>query len=180
MRRYLKIPLPKICYTYPTIVKLAKLTLYLGKTKTIYKSCDIPFKFSWHPHFSPNNCNFCYIKKYIPKLYFNSFFRILLSFIESSKVPLINMIAILMMSAKFTTPGLLKIKVFWNQDYHVMNSVFPWRHQQNIVKWPKWYCRYDHASLVTLPFPYEKLSQIQFYDNQKNRFFWGLVLLLVQ
>ena len=30
------------------------------------------------------------------------------------------MVTILMMSAKITTPGLLKIRVFWNKGYDVM------------------------------------------------------------
>ena len=33
------------------------------------------------------------------------------------------MITILMMSAKTTTPGLLIIRVFWNNGYHVIISV---------------------------------------------------------
>ena len=33
------------------------------------------------------------------------------------------MVTILMMSAKMATPGLLKIKVFWNKGYDVIISV---------------------------------------------------------
>ena len=33
------------------------------------------------------------------------------------------MLAILMMSAKLATPGLLKIKVFWNKGYGIIISV---------------------------------------------------------
>ena len=33
------------------------------------------------------------------------------------------MVTILMMSAKITTPGLLKIRVFWNNGYDVIISV---------------------------------------------------------
>ena len=33
------------------------------------------------------------------------------------------MIKILMISAKLATPGLLKIKVFWNKGYDVISSV---------------------------------------------------------
>ena len=35
-----------------------------------------------------------------------------------------NMIAILMMSTKLATPGLLKIKVFWNKDYDAIIFVY--------------------------------------------------------
>ena len=38
----------------------------------------------------------------------------------SSKVFLIPMVVIMMISAKLTTPGLLKIKVFWNKGYDVI------------------------------------------------------------
>ena len=42
---------------------------------------------------------------------------------ESIRVVLINMVAILMMSAKLATLGLLKIKVLWNKGYDVIISV---------------------------------------------------------
>ena len=38
-------------------------------------------------------------------------------------IVLINMAPILMMSAKFATPGLLKTKVFWNKGYDVIISL---------------------------------------------------------
>ena len=34
-----------------------------------------------------------------------------------------NMVTILIMSAKMATPGLLKIKIFWNEGYDVIVSV---------------------------------------------------------
>ena len=34
------------------------------------------------------------------------------------------MVALLMMSAKLATLGLLKIKVFWNKDYDVTNFLY--------------------------------------------------------
>ena len=33
------------------------------------------------------------------------------------------MVTILMMSAKITTPGLLKIRIFWNNGYEIIISV---------------------------------------------------------
>ena len=44
-------------------------------------------------------------------------------FFEFSKVVIINMIAILIILAKLATPGLLKIKTFFNKGYHVKISV---------------------------------------------------------
>ena len=61
---------------------------------------------------SPEISNFCYIKKYIYRLHFNTWLPVLLTFFEFFKVALINMVAILMMSAKLATLGLLKIKLF--------------------------------------------------------------------
>ena len=43
------------------------------------------------------------------------------------------MVTISMMSAKITTPGFLKIRVFWKKGYDVI--IFcPWRHQQNFLR----------------------------------------------
>ena len=71
---------------------------------------DTPLEFCWHQYFSPEISNFFYIGKYIQKLHCNIFFPTLLIFIESIKVVLINMVTILMISAKLTSPdlGILK------------------------------------------------------------------------
>ena len=64
--------------------------------------------------FSPEINNLRYIKKYTYRLHFNAKFLILLTFFESLKVVLINVVAILMMSAKFATLGPRNIiKVFF-------------------------------------------------------------------
>ena len=52
---------------------------------------------------------FCYIKKYMYRLHFDTKILLLLTFLESSKVVLIEKIKVLMMSARMATPGLLKI-----------------------------------------------------------------------
>ena len=65
----------------------------------------------------------CYIKKDRYRLYFSTKFLILLAFRESLKVFLINLVIILMISAKMATPGPLKITVFWNKGYDVIISV---------------------------------------------------------
>ena len=104
--------LAKICHTYPTMVKLGTLIPYLKKIQKIYKSCDTPLEFCSHQYFFTRNIKFCYIKKYGYRLYFDTLFLILLNFFESLKIFLINMIKILMMSAKVSTLGLFKIKVF--------------------------------------------------------------------
>ena len=53
---------------------------------------------------------------------FDAQFLILLTFLESLIIVLINMVTILMMSAKITTPGLLKIRVFSNNGCDVIIS----------------------------------------------------------
>ena len=67
------------------------------------------------------------------------------------------MVKTLMMSAKMTMPGLLKIKVFWNKGYYVIYYVYDvtnkiLSHESHyIVDGVMW-------SLVTLAFVQEKLS----------------------
>ena len=53
-----------------------------------------------------------------------SFFLIILTFNESLKVILINVTAILMLSAKTATPDLFKIKVIQNKSYGVIIFVY--------------------------------------------------------
>ena len=96
---------------------------YLKKTKNIYESCDTPLEFCWHQHFFPEISKFCCIKNYRHRLHFDTQFLILLTFLESLKVALINIVTILMISAKLATPDLLEIKVFRNKSYKVITSV---------------------------------------------------------
>ena len=48
-------PTPKICHTYPTMMKVSKVTPYLTKIQNIYKSHDTPIKFYWHQYFFAKN-----------------------------------------------------------------------------------------------------------------------------
>ena len=48
-------PLPKICLTYPTVMKLGTVIPYLKKIQKIYESRDAPSEFCWHQHFSIGN-----------------------------------------------------------------------------------------------------------------------------
>ena len=48
-------PLPKICHTYPTTIKLGTVIPYLKKIQKIYESCDTPLEFCWHQHFFTEN-----------------------------------------------------------------------------------------------------------------------------
>ena len=96
--------------------------------------------------FSPEMTNFFYIKKHRYRLHFSTWFLILLAFLESLKICLINLFIILMMSAKMANPDLLEITVFWNKGYDliifvddVINNILP-RDSIYILEmflWPK-------------------------------------------
>ena len=48
-------PPPKICHTYPTMMKLGTVLPYFKKTQKIYESRDTPVDFCWHQHFFIEN-----------------------------------------------------------------------------------------------------------------------------
>ena len=132
--------------------------------------------------FSPEISKFFYIKKYRYRLYFDTHFLILLTFIESLKIVLINMVRILMMSAKMATLGLRKIKVFWKEDYEVIifvndvTSKILSRDSNNIVDvvtWPKFGNSRISMTEVIIT------SSLKEFD-QKKLFFWRAVLVQVQ
>ena len=50
-------PFPKVCHTYPTMMKLGTVIAYLKKIQKIYESCDIPLEFRWHQQFFTCNQN---------------------------------------------------------------------------------------------------------------------------
>ena len=53
----------QICHTYPTMMKLGTVILYLKKFQKLYKSSDTPFEFCWHQHFFyPKSANFAISK----------------------------------------------------------------------------------------------------------------------
>ena len=50
-----KTPFPKICLTYPTMMKVGRVIHYLGKIWKIYKSHDTPIEFCWYQYFLTGN-----------------------------------------------------------------------------------------------------------------------------
>ena len=97
-------------------------------------------------NFSPEISKYCYIKKYMYRLHFDTKFLIILAFLESLRIVLIKKVTSLMMSAKMATPGLLKITVFWNKDYDVIIYIHDVtdtilsrdsNYIVNVVMWPK-------------------------------------------
>ena len=110
-----KVPLSKICHTYPTVMKLGtvipylkKIQKYMNHVTRLLTSTDISI-------YSPKISKFYYIKKQGFRLHFSTQFLIISAFLESLKICLINLVTILVMPAKMATPSLLKITVFWNK-----------------------------------------------------------------
>ena len=115
-RKGLKSPkIPKICHTYPTMMKLGTVILYLKNIQKVYKSKKymnpkciwIQNVYVTHPLsaagisiFLLEISKFCYIKKYRYGLHFDTLFLTLFNFFESLKIVLINLVTILMISAK--------------------------------------------------------------------------------
>ena len=68
----------------------------------------------------PEISKFCFIKKYRYRLHIDTYFLILLTYLSLLNISLINIVAILVMSAKMATLGILKIKLFWIKVYNVI------------------------------------------------------------
>ena len=65
--------LPKICHTYPAMMKLGTVIPYLKKIQKIYESRDTnPVNSADISIFSPEIRKFCYIKKYRYRLHFDT------------------------------------------------------------------------------------------------------------
>ena len=111
-------PLPRIRHTNPTMMKLGTVIPYLKKIQKMYKSRDTPLGFSWHQHFFTGIQQILLHQEIHIKTGFWYIISIFFTFPESLVTLLINMVTILMMSPKITTPGLLKIK------FMVMTSWF--------------------------------------------------------
>ena len=100
-----KCALLKICHTYPTMVKLGTVIPDLKKDKKKYMNHVTHFWSSAKISIFSSEINkFCSIKKYRYRLHFDTWFLIFLTFLVLSQA----------------TPGLLKIKVFWNKVYDVI------------------------------------------------------------
>ena len=119
MRRSKKTSVSKICRTNVTIIKLGTAIPYLKKIQNIYKSCDTLFEFCWHQQFSMGNQPILLYQERQIQIAFLCIISNSFDFFEYVKITLINMVTILMMSAKMDTLGLLKIKVFWKKVYDI-------------------------------------------------------------
>ena len=76
-------PLLKICHTYPTMMKLGTVIPYPKKSKKYMNHVTHPLSSADISIFLPEVSNFCYIKKYRYRLYFDTYFLFILTFLES-------------------------------------------------------------------------------------------------
>lgn len=118
------------------MIKFGIVRAYRNKIQKMYKSHDTPTDFCWH-----QKLTFWSYREMRLKVAFWYIFLILLTYIESLKIALIKRIGILMMSAKSVTPGLLKIKVYWNKScdviisvHYISNKILP-RDSDYIIEW---------------------------------------------
>ena len=150
-------------------MKLGTIIPYLKKFQELYESRETPLEFCWHQHFFPEIGQFCYIKKHRYRFHLDIYFLTLLTFLESLRMVLINMVKFLMMPAKMATPGLLNINIFWKKAYdviifvHDVTNTISSRHSNIMYIWS---C---DPSLVTLAFLWEKLSYTQFYKDLSRK-----------
>ena len=111
----------------------------------------------------------------ISKFFLYQEIQILLTFLEPLKIFLINLVIIVMMSAKMATPDLLKITVFWDKSYDAIILVCDVtgkilsRDSNYIVDmfmWPKFgNCSISMREVIT--------TSILYGFDQKNHFFEG-------
>ena len=136
--------------------------------------------------FSREIRKFCYIKKYIYRLNFDTEFLILLFLFEPLKVILINIVAISKMSSKLATPGLLKITVFWIKGYDVIifvcdiiNKIFSGdsNYTLDVFKWHVF--KFGICSISMRKVIITSKTQFKMIFSKKA-IFWGLLLVKVQ
>ena len=185
--------LPKTCDTYATMMKLGAVIPYLQKIEKIYKSCDTTSEFFWYQLLFTWNQLFFISGNIDKNLSLKHNFHLILFYFWLFGV--LNMITVLMMSAKFAIPGLLKINLFWNKDYGaiisghgVVNKILLC--DSNVDIWPK-FGNASISSLVSQFFKdltkFNKLGEalvmvLKFYSTVakvlrlKVRKFWGLIL----
>ena len=146
-------PLPKICHTSPTMMKLSTVTPYLKKIQRIYESRDTPLEFCWHQQFFTGDQQILLHQEiqmwivfwYIISIYF--YFCWVFKYCYKKKVKT------LMMSAKVAAPALLKMKVITSYILPMMSTT-KLCHMNEILLW-MWSC---DPSLITVAFVEKELS----------------------
>ena len=112
---WLLVPLPKICHTYPTIMKLGSKK-YTNHVTHLLRSADSNIFFT-------RNQQILLYEEIQIQIAFWFIISNFSTFFVSLKIFLINTYTILTMSTKMVTLSLLIIKVFWNKSYEVISSI---------------------------------------------------------
>ena len=140
-----------VCARRPPFLKSAynekswnSYTLPKKDPKTYINQVTNPLNFAEISMFSLGISNFCYIKKFRWRLHFNIWFLIFFNVIESLKVVLINIVAILIKLEKLAPLGLLKRNIFLNKGYDVIIFLYDVTNKT----WLKWHGRFVHATKV--------------------------------
>ena len=141
-------------------MKLGTVIPYRKKIQKIYESCDTRPDLCWNQHFFTRNLQILLYQKIRYRLHFSTWFLILLAFFESLKIYVVNLLIILMMSAKMATAGLFKKTVFWNKGYDVIFSVNGFTSKSlsrdsnyivDVLIWPKFgNCSISMRELITI------------------------------
>ena len=139
------LPLPKICHTRLTMMKVGTVIPCPKSIQKIYESSDTLLEFCWYQHFSQEISKFSSVQIWTAFWYIisNSFdlFWIFKDFFNKNGYNL-------MMWVKMATLGLRKTKLFWNNDYDVIGFVndvtnkILWsglNYILEVIMWPKFY-----------------------------------------
>ena len=115
-----KAPLPIVCHTYPTMMKLGTVIPYLKKIKKFMNHVTHPLSSADISFFFPRNHQILLYQEILIAFWYiisNSF-----NFYWVFK-DCFNKHGYNLTSTKMATPGLFKIKTFWNKGYDVIISV---------------------------------------------------------
>ena len=114
-------PLPKMCHRYPTMMKIGTVIPCLKKIRKIYELRDTHSEFCWHQHFFTGNQQILLYQEIQIQIAFwyiiSNSFNFSWVFKDFFNKPGYNFDDV----SKLTTPGFLKIAVFWNKGYGVIS-----------------------------------------------------------
>ena len=101
-------PLPKICRTYPAMMKHGTAIPYLKKSKRYMNYVTHALSSADISNFAPEINKFCYIKKHMYRLHFDTKFVTLLTFLESIRIVLIKKLQFWWCQQKWLPQAFLK------------------------------------------------------------------------
>ena len=120
-------PLPKIYHTYPIMMKLGTVIPCLKKIQKIYESRDTHLEFCWRQRFFTGNQQIFLYQEIQIQTAFWYIVSIFLTFLESLKIFLTNLVTCFDDVSKNDYPRTFEIKRLWR------HNSFRWCHQQNFI-----------------------------------------------